>query len=274
VNALLAVLLLFPAVVMYHRVDSAAPGDLISQRLTISPSQFESELRSIHHLGLHTIGIDELVRDVLRGRVPANAVLLTFDDGYGDQFGDAFPILQRYGDRATFFVNTGTLGEPGHLTWSEVVAMARAGMSIECHGVDHVDLALLAPAAQSYQVDACVQMLSARLQNAVAAFAYPSGAFDSQTIDAERRAGVFLGFTTDPRFATDVHSPYQITRIRVVNGMTDDDFDALLRRYHTSIAAPALESPGAEPQRSPAPRVRVRELGAKEKDLRGIVRPN
>ncbi|HYL27820.1 MAG TPA: polysaccharide deacetylase family protein [Candidatus Nitrosotalea sp.] len=242
-NALLSVLLLFPAVVMYHRVDATIPGNALSARLTISPVQFADELRSIHRLGLRTIGIDELVRDAMHGQLPENAVLLTFDDGYGDQFGDAFPILRRFGDQATFFVNPGTVGAPGHLTWPQIVAMSHAGMSIECHGVDHVDLAELAPLAQSYQIDACVHDLSAHLQNAVLAFAYPSGAFDAQTIALERRAGVWLGFTTDPRFASDLHSPYQITRIRVINGMSQSFFEALLERDRSYIAVPAALAP-------------------------------
>lgn len=234
-NALLAVLFLFPAVVMYHRVDASAPPDAMSRRLTISPEQFTAELRAIRRLGLHTIGIDELVRDVMRRQTPVNAVLLTFDDGYDDQYGYAFPILQHFGDRATFFVNTGTVGAPHHLNWRQVLVMARAGMSMECHGVDHVDLSALGPAEQRYQIDRCVRTLTGRLRSAVLAFAYPSGAFDALTIVLERQAGLVLGFTTDPRFATDLESPYQITRIRVLSGMSDAFFASLVERTHAYV---------------------------------------
>jgi peptidoglycan/xylan/chitin deacetylase (PgdA/CDA1 family) len=237
-NALLAVLLLLPAVVMYHRVDALSPGDVISRRLTISPQQFAGELSAIHRMGLHTIGIEELVRDLIHRQMPAHAVLLTFDDGYDDQYGYAFPILRRFGDRATFFVNTATVGSPRHLTWQEIVAMERGGMSMECHGVDHVDLATLGPAAQRYQIDACVRTLSARLRAAVLAFAYPSGAFDAFTVLFERQAGLVLGFTTDPRFANNLESPYQITRIRVLSGMSDAFFASLLSRTRSYVEVP------------------------------------
>jgi peptidoglycan/xylan/chitin deacetylase (PgdA/CDA1 family) len=230
VNALLAVLLAFPVVVMYHRIDVWAPRDSISQRLTISPAQFTDELRSIQRLGLHTIGIAELARELSAHRSPVRAVLLTFDDGYSDQFRYAFPILQRFGDRATFFVNVGTIGTPNHLTWREVEAMSRAGMSIECHGIDHVDLASLGVAAQSYQIGRCVRALSGRLGGAVLAYAYPSGKFDAQTVALERQVGLLFGFTTDPRFQMDAQSPYEITRIRIMSGMSDPHFAALLQR--------------------------------------------
>jgi peptidoglycan/xylan/chitin deacetylase (PgdA/CDA1 family) len=235
VNALLAVLIAFPVVVMYHRVDVSAPSDPISARLTVSPTQFAAELRSLHRSGFRTIGIGELVRDLTARRSPEHAVLLTFDDGYSDQFTYAFPILQRFGDRATFFVNVGTIGTPRHLSWHDVETMAKGGMSIGCHGVDHVNLASLGATAQSYQIGTCVRTLRAHLQAAVIAYAYPSGGFDAQTIELERRAGLLLGFTTDPRFQMDAQSPYELTRIRILSGMSDALFAALLERTRTYV---------------------------------------
>jgi peptidoglycan/xylan/chitin deacetylase (PgdA/CDA1 family) len=241
-SALLAVLLVFPAVVMYHRVDTAVPSDPISQRLTISPVQFAGELRSIARLGLHTIGIAELAHDVAMHRSPVHAVLLTFDDGYSDQFQYAFPILERFGDRATFFVNVASIGTPNHLTWRDVETMSRAGMSIECHGVSHADLSELSTGAQTYQIDRCVAALRAHVRGSVLAYAYPSGAFNAQTLSLERQAGLLFGFTTDPRFQTDRQSPYELTRIRVTSGMSDDLFSALLEGAHAYVEfAPAVE---------------------------------
>jgi peptidoglycan/xylan/chitin deacetylase (PgdA/CDA1 family) len=236
-NVLLAVLVALPAVVMYHRVDAWAPADSISQRLTISPAQFAAELRAIHRTGLHTIGIAELVGAAARGESFQRSVLLTFDDGYSDQFQYAFPILQRFGERAVFFINTGTVGTPRHLTWPQIEAMARAGMSIECHGVDHVNLGALSGRAQTYQIDRCVAALQAHLHGSVLAFAYPSGGFDALTIALERRAGVLFGFTTDPRFQTDARSPYQIVRMRVISGMNDARFLTLLTSKHAYVEA-------------------------------------
>jgi peptidoglycan/xylan/chitin deacetylase (PgdA/CDA1 family) len=243
VSALLAVLLAFPVVVMYHRVDASAPVDRISQRLTISPVQFVGELRFIHRLGLHTIGIAELARDVAAGQSPERAILLTFDDGYSDQFQYAFPILERFGDRATFFVNVSTIGTPRHLTWQDVETMSHAGMSIECHGMSHADLAKLSAAAQNYQIDRCIQELSAHLEDAVLAYAYPSGAFNAQTLALERRAGLLFGFTTDARLQMDRQSPYELTRIRVVSGMSDAFFAQLLERSHSYVDFAPAPSP-------------------------------
>jgi peptidoglycan/xylan/chitin deacetylase (PgdA/CDA1 family) len=249
VSALLAVLFAFPVVLMYHRVDVSAPSDRISQTLTISPVQFDAELRYLRDRGLRTIGIAELQRAARQHRTLSNAVLLTFDDGYGDQFQYAYPILQRYGDVATFFVNVGTIGTPRHMTWDEVQTMARGGMSIGCHGVTHADLATLSESAQSYQIDRCVQLLGAHLHSNVLAYAYPSGAFDALTVELEQRAGLLFGFTTDPRFQSHAQSPYELTRRRIKNGMTAADFAALLESAPVFINVEPVPrpSPSASP---------------------------
>jgi peptidoglycan/xylan/chitin deacetylase (PgdA/CDA1 family) len=220
---------------MYHRVDVSAPSDYVSHALTVSPAQFAAELQYLHDQGLHTVGIAELQRDLREHRSVARDVLLTFDDGYADQFSYAFPILQRYGDVATFFVNVATIGTPRHMRWDEVETMARGGMSIGCHGVTHADLSELDASAQSYQIDRCVQTLSAHLHSGVLAYAYPSGAFDAETIALEQQAGLIFGFTTDPRFQTDAQSPYELTRRRIKSGMSAADFAALFGTRPTYI---------------------------------------
>jgi peptidoglycan/xylan/chitin deacetylase (PgdA/CDA1 family) len=245
VSALLAVLFAIPVVLMYHRVDVSSPADHTSRALTVSPAQFAAELRYLQAKGLRPIGIDELQRDLAQGRAPGRAVLITFDDGYGDQFRYAFPILERYGDRAVFFVNTGNVGRARHLTWNEIDVMHWAGMSIECHGVDHVDLASLGPAAKRYEIGDCVRSLQRHLHDPVRAYAYPSGAFDSQTITIEQRAGLAFGFTTDPSFQTQRGSPYELARLRVTSGMSDKRFAALISSCLTHPQALMLRGPSS-----------------------------
>jgi len=228
---------------MYHRVDVVAPGDRISQSLTVSPAQFAAELQYLHDRRLRTMSVAELEADIRAGQSAGNAVLLTFDDGYDDQYRYAFPLLRRFGDVATFFVNVGSVGRPRHLSWQQIATMAQAGMSFGCHGVTHADLAKLGAAAQSYQIGRCVEVLSARLRDNVIAYAYPSGAFDEQTIRLERHAGLLLGFTTDRRFQRDADSLYELTRRRVKSGMTAEAFGSLLLAPPTYIRVRVSPTP-------------------------------
>src|SRR5262249_49875913 len=61
-----------------------------------------------------------------QGRLPRRAVVVTFDDGYRDNYEHAWPILCTYGIPATFFVVTGALDRQLRLWWEEVAADVQA----------------------------------------------------------------------------------------------------------------------------------------------------
>ena len=94
-------------VFMYHHVNWHE-GDLV----TLSPSGFETHLRTLKDRGYRTLFLDELV-SILRGEGVAlqPSVALTFDDGHLDNWVYAYPLLQKYGMKATIFVITSWMGE-------------------------------------------------------------------------------------------------------------------------------------------------------------------
>jgi peptidoglycan/xylan/chitin deacetylase (PgdA/CDA1 family) len=94
-------------VFMYHHVN-CHEGDLV----TLSPSGFETHLRALKDRVYQTLFLDELV-PILRGETVAlqPSVALTFDDGHLDNWVYAFPLLQKYGMKATIFVITSWMGE-------------------------------------------------------------------------------------------------------------------------------------------------------------------
>ena len=98
-------------VFMYHHINHYK-GDLV----TLTPEGFENHLRYLTEKGLQTVFLDEL-REYLRGerRFARPAVALTFDDGHLDNWVYAFPLLKKYGVKATIFVVTSwmTEGVPG-----------------------------------------------------------------------------------------------------------------------------------------------------------------
>jgi peptidoglycan/xylan/chitin deacetylase (PgdA/CDA1 family) len=213
---------------MYHRVDVSSPGDRISRALTVSPKQFDGEMALLARRGFTAVSFDRFYELARAGKPLDRLVLVTFDDGYSDQYQYAVPILERYHFGGTFFVNTGTIGDSRHMSWQELQTKRTAGMSIEAHGVDHVDLAELSPAQQTIEIDRCVQTLELRLASPVRAFAYPSGAFDLATVGIVRQAGVAFAFTTDAFRTLQPGSPYELARVRVASGLDDREFNELL----------------------------------------------
>jgi len=74
------------------------------------------------------------------GNIPANSVLLTFDDGYENNYTEAFPVLRRYGVTAVFFLTAGLIGNNGPRLWFDALDELLSANSlvsvIDClHGV-------------------------------------------------------------------------------------------------------------------------------------------
>lgn len=71
-------------------------------------------------------------------------VCLNFDDGYHDVYQNALPILDKYGIKATCFVNSGTVGNPVTMNWDELSELKNTyGWEVGAHGYSHPNLSEL-----------------------------------------------------------------------------------------------------------------------------------
>jgi peptidoglycan/xylan/chitin deacetylase (PgdA/CDA1 family) len=96
-------------VLRYHSVadESAGPLDYIDPGLAVSPDGFDGQMRFLRE-HYHPTSLDDLVDAIAHGReLPARAVAVTFDDGYVDNYANAFPILRRHGIPAAFYITAG-----------------------------------------------------------------------------------------------------------------------------------------------------------------------
>jgi peptidoglycan/xylan/chitin deacetylase (PgdA/CDA1 family) len=200
----------------YHMVDSRIPHDRIGNALTVTPEQFESQLRTLTRLGLRTVTAEQLVADLHRGYVPSHTVVLTFDDGYADARSVVLPLLERYHEVATFYVISGTIGSPRHLSWRDIRALHNAGMEIGAHGREHVDLTELNAHGQLGEVEGCARALHRWAKIDPETYAYPSGRYNTTTLTIMHRAGLAAAFTEEYGYVHTLASPYRLPRIRIL----------------------------------------------------------
>jgi endoglucanase len=111
------------------------------------------------------------------GGSPVTVVTIQFDDGNADQI-NALALLQARNMAATFYINTGPLGDPTHLSEADLDALSFAGNEIAGHTIDHVNIKKLKT------LDARVQVCTDRntllaMGFRVTSFAYPYGSFDA-----------------------------------------------------------------------------------------------
>jgi peptidoglycan/xylan/chitin deacetylase (PgdA/CDA1 family) len=217
------------AVLMYHRVDASVPTDAVGRDLTVEPGAFAAQLAYLRAHAIATITAEELARDIARGKRPERSVVLTFDDGYDDAATTALPILRKYGARGTFYVSSGFVGTPRHLSWKQLRELRAAGMEVACHGTFHLDLSTLDRAGQLREAAGCMRRFAHYLGGAApVTYAYPAGKYDTVTLAIMRSLGIVAAFTEAPGVVEDLARPYELPRRRVRHDDTIASFAELV----------------------------------------------
>ncbi len=201
-------------VLMYHSISSVE-----SNSLCVTREQFIEELEWLRDNNYHTLSIEEFSGAFNGESIPENPILITFDDGYMDNYTSAQPILEKYGMRATYFIITGCVGAAGYLDWDQLREILGAGGSVGSHTAGHYDLRTLSDARQEKELRESKKTLEERLGINVIAFCYPSGRFNYTTETLLSDIGYTLAFTTKSGRARQNDNKYELRRVRVWNGM-------------------------------------------------------
>jgi peptidoglycan/xylan/chitin deacetylase (PgdA/CDA1 family) len=170
-------------VVLFHRVSDKYPTDT----LTYTSREFEAFVR-FFRLFFDVIPLTELLRRLENGGELRGRLAITFDDGYRGNATIAAPILERYGQRACFFVTTDFIGtdrvpwwdaekkiQTQWMTWDQVRSLRAAGHDIGSHTQTHPDLGIIAKEDARREIAGGISRLDAELGEHSGLFAYPFG---------------------------------------------------------------------------------------------------
>lgn len=119
--------------------------------------------------------------------MPTQPVVLSFDDGYLDQYRYAAPLLRSYGDPAVLDLIVHNLGRT--LTVAMIARLAVWGWEIDSHTITHRDLTRLRSSAVAYELKGSRDLLQRYFHVPVDFFCYPGGAYNAAVEAAVRRAG-------------------------------------------------------------------------------------
>jgi peptidoglycan/xylan/chitin deacetylase (PgdA/CDA1 family) len=184
-----------PYVLMYHSVEEYENDPLL---ITVSPRRFTAQMAWLRRQGLRGVSMRDLLTAEASGQA-RGMVGLTFDDGYTDFATEVVPVLVRYGFTATVFMVAGQLG--GYNVWDgdgprktlmtadELRQVARAGMEVASHTVNHMFLEMADDAELNLELKESRMILEDVLDRDVTGFAYPYGLASAREVDAARAAG-------------------------------------------------------------------------------------
>ncbi|MBI3020067.1 MAG: polysaccharide deacetylase family protein [Parcubacteria group bacterium] len=177
---------------IYHSVRPYFPGESsLQDEYDITPELFEKHLIYLRDNGYTTVTLDELAGFIERKTTApvAKPVILSFDDGWENQYRFAFPLLKKYGMTATFYIYTNPIGKEPYLSWNQIRDMAAAGMTIASHTLSHRPLHLLSPAELAKELRESKRILEMKLGIPISHFATPFGYTGAKIMKAVKEAG-------------------------------------------------------------------------------------
>jgi peptidoglycan/xylan/chitin deacetylase (PgdA/CDA1 family) len=188
-------------VLMYHYVEYVQDKrDTIRQSLDILPIVFDEQMKTLSDAGYTFMTAKEL-SEVIDGKriLPLHPILITIDDGHWDLDTDILPILKKYHVKATAYIIPGFLGGSDFLTKDQLQDVINSGLvEIGAHTVHHLWLKGRPLSVVQSEVNDSKKMLEELYHLPIVSFAYPSGAFDEQTIAVVKQAGFNTAMSTIP----------------------------------------------------------------------------
>jgi peptidoglycan/xylan/chitin deacetylase (PgdA/CDA1 family) len=220
-------------ILMYHYIsDPPADADIYRLDLSVTPDNFRDQMNWLKTNGYETISLYDLIYALNIGwpPLPDKPIILTFDDGYIDNYEFAFPILQEFGYVGTFFVLTDVTdrSEPAYMTWDMLREMYAAGNSIEVHGREHFDMANRDSDWLVFNLLGAAQTIEGNIGQYPRFLAYPAGSYDDLVISTAQQLEYWAAVTTQHGTEQNKNTPFELRRLRVRGDWSLDIFSAVV----------------------------------------------
>ena len=211
-------------VLMYHAVSDETWG---LDGLFMSPDSMREQLEYLTENGYEPIFFSDLTHLEDYDK----PVILTFDDGYADNYSELFPLLQEFQVKATIFVITDVVDvNPKFMTSEQIRELSDSGLvDIESHTAAHNELASLSAQEQDTQMSSS-QLAIARMTGRIPyVLSYPSGKYNEDTLND---AGKYYDFAVKSRgnlWTTADNTFFEIDRYPVYRNVTLAQFETFVQ---------------------------------------------
>lgn len=217
----------------YHKIGN--DGDTYS----VPPELFEAHLQYLQSEGYATVSLLEIAK-AKKGKLtlPPKPAVITFDDGYADNYTTALPLLEKYGMKGTVFMVVNDIGRKGYLTLDQLKAMERRQIEIGSHTANHLPLPSLSAEKKEEEIAISKLLLEWKGLRTIFFLAYPNGSYDADC-GALLKQNAYLGaLTGDSGLNTFETDPYYLKRINVPQpkgGLTEFKLRLLKAQMHAKF---------------------------------------
>lgn len=202
-------------VLAYHSVMREAKEK--NAPYSISENVFVEQMEYLQSAGYHVVTIDDAIKG-LQGEkeLPTKPLLLTFDDGYKDNFYIMWPILQRYNYPATVFVATSLIATEGFMTWKDIKAAHDDGIDFASHTINHKALANLTDDEIRFELAQSKRLFKDNLDIEIEYLAYPFGSYNQAMFPILQETGYKAAFTGNLGTSSEKTQVYELERVNIV----------------------------------------------------------
>ncbi len=214
-------------ILLYHFVgrETLEKNGVSTSRYNVTAANFEAQLALLDRLGYQTVSIGEIAAALYgEGVLPARPIAITFDDGWSEQYSVAFPLLQKYGMKATFYIPSSYAGKGRFITWEQLEGLRDAGMEIGAHTRKHVNLLAVSAQDAGPEIAGAKNTLEAKLNITVETMAYPYGLYSANIIALVQKAGYRAAVALGAASQQSQANLYALSRLEIKGAHTLKDF--------------------------------------------------
>ncbi len=197
-------------ILMYHEVGDRWDGSTTS----VSAAAFKRQMEFLRVHRYRVISLTDFLKELKTDRkISFKTVVVTFDDGYLDNFKNAFPILKQLDLPATIFMITENINREGWLAEEDLRILDDSGVSIGSHTIHHAFLPSLSAKEAFFELTESKKRLEKILGHPVTLFSYPAGGVTKEIKERVKKAGYEGAVTTN--YGKPKNDPYLLHRIKV-----------------------------------------------------------
>ena len=221
-------------VLMYHSISEHV-GKEKHNKWRVKPKDFEKQMNWFYKNNWKSFTISELVK---LDEIPKKSFVVTFDDGFEDNFLNAFPILKKYNFKATIYLvpnqktnhweekNTSVLSNL--LNNEQILQMQNSGLiEFGSHTLSHVNLSTINDEQLLNELKKSKEEVEKITNQECEAFAYPYGKFDDNIVNSVKRVGYKNATVVKRGLFEQNDDVFTIKRVGILG--TESFFDFLLK---------------------------------------------
>lgn len=225
----------YARVLMYHAINEPIKGQHKRNKWRVKPHDFEQQMQWLSKHGWKSFTLSELIS---LQSIPEKSFVLTFDDGFEDNFSYAFPILKKFGFKATIYLTTDRTCNDWEkfqdnsfdplLRYDQIKEMSESGLiEFGSHTKNHMNLERCDDGELVNEIRASKTDVERMCPQICQAFAYPYGKYNDSIEAVVKESGYSSAVVVKRGIYKHGDNPYQIHRIGILG--TESFFDFYLR---------------------------------------------